>query len=210
VPISSLLAFWLVAVLLIVVPGPDWAFTISAGLQGRSVLPAVGGLVLGYSALTLVVAAGVGAVVAGSPGALTGLTVVGGCYLIWHGTRTFRHPVGELAPAGGPSSGRGTRSGWDVLWRGVGVSGLNPKGLLLFIALLPQFADARAAWPFAVQVGVLGLAFTLTCGVFYTGLGQFARAILQAHPRAAGRVTRASGAAMVVVGLVLIADRLVG
>ena len=59
--IGSIFAFWAVALLLIVVPGADWAFTISAGLRGRSVVPAVGGLVIGYSAITLVVAAGVGA-----------------------------------------------------------------------------------------------------------------------------------------------------
>ena len=88
--VSSVLAFWVIALLLIVVPGADWAFTISAGLRGRSVVPAVGGLVLGYTALTLVVAVGVGAVVAGSPAILTGLTIVGGAYLMWHGAMIFR------------------------------------------------------------------------------------------------------------------------
>ena len=36
-PVSSVLAFWVVALLLIAVPGADWAFTIGAGLRGRSV-----------------------------------------------------------------------------------------------------------------------------------------------------------------------------
>jgi threonine/homoserine/homoserine lactone efflux protein len=48
---GSIAAFWAIACLLVIVPGPDWAFTISAGLRGRSVLPAVGGIVLGYAAL---------------------------------------------------------------------------------------------------------------------------------------------------------------
>src|SRR5262245_50147386 len=82
----SVLAFWAVALLLIVVPGADWAFTISAGMRGRSVLAAVGGLVIGYAAVTLVIAAGVGALVASSPAALTGLCVLGGVYLMWQGT----------------------------------------------------------------------------------------------------------------------------
>ena len=85
---GSVLAFWSVAFLLIAVPGADWAFTISAGLRGRSVLPAVGGLVTGYAAVTIVVAAGVGALVASSPGLLAGLTLVGGAYLVWHGVTT--------------------------------------------------------------------------------------------------------------------------
>jgi len=41
---SSVATFWLVALLLIIVPGADWAFTISAGLRGHSVVAAVSGL----------------------------------------------------------------------------------------------------------------------------------------------------------------------
>ena len=134
---GSLLAFWGVAFLLIAVPGADWAFTIGAGLRGRSVVPAVGGLVVGYTGMTLVVAAGVGALVAGSPPALTALTVVGGLYLVWHGVTTFLHPSAPT-PVPGSVPGSVSREGaWVTLWQGVGVSGLNPKGLLIFVALLP-------------------------------------------------------------------------
>jgi threonine/homoserine/homoserine lactone efflux protein len=71
--------------LLIVVPGADWAFTISARLRGHGVLPAVSDLVVGYAAVTAVVAGGIGALVANSPAILTGPTIVGGLYLMWHG-----------------------------------------------------------------------------------------------------------------------------
>jgi threonine/homoserine/homoserine lactone efflux protein len=63
VPVSSVLAFWAVAAVLIVVPGPDWAFAIGAGLR-RQVVPAAGDLVAGYVAMTAVAAAGVGALTA--------------------------------------------------------------------------------------------------------------------------------------------------
>ena len=59
----------------------------------------------------------------------------------------------------------------------MGVSGLNPKGLLLYLALLPQFTSARWDWPLAAQLGLLGLIFMLTCAVFYLCLGSFARRI---------------------------------
>src|SRR5580692_10041927 len=90
---GSVVAFWAVALLLIMVPGADWAFVLGASLRGRSVLPAVGGLVLGYTGITIVVAAGVGAAVGRSPALLGGLTVVGGCYLVWHGATTFARPA---------------------------------------------------------------------------------------------------------------------
>jgi threonine/homoserine/homoserine lactone efflux protein len=197
-------AFWGVAFLLIIVPGPDWAFVLSSGLGSRMVLPAVGGLVAGYAAITAVVAAGVGAVVARSPALLTGLTVVGGLYLIWHGIRTFARPAAPPADAGTRSgTGRGT------LARGIGVSALNPKGLLLFLALLPQFTSPHAAWPLAAQLAFLGLVFMVSCAAFYLCLGSFARKVLQARPAAAHVITRISGAAMAVVGAVLLAERLI-
>ena len=222
---GSVLAFWLVALLLIAVPGADWAFTIGAGLRGHSVLPAVAGLVTGYAAITAVVAAGVGALVAGSPAALTGLTLVGGLYLVWHGATTFARPpatgtpgvrrpgaAGTLGAAGRRQPGKSPvgRGGRGVFLTGIGVSGLNPKGLLIFLALLPQFTSVQAPWPVAGQIVVLGLAFIVTCAGFYLGLGAVARTVLHARPGLAGAVGRVAGAGMVAVGVSLIIDRLVG
>jgi threonine/homoserine/homoserine lactone efflux protein len=200
---SSVAAFWAVAFLLIIVPGPDWAFSISASLRGGSVIAAVGGLAIGYATLTVVVAAGVGALVARNPGLLTALTLAGGLYLMWHGARTFARPA-ALGDGGGPQAS-GNRA---LLARGIGVSGLNPKGLLVFLALLPQFASPRGSWPLPAQLGLLGLVFTLTCAVFYLGLGSSARKLLQARRGAAAAITRFSGAAMCVIGALLLAERL--
>jgi threonine/homoserine/homoserine lactone efflux protein len=249
---GSVVAFWGVALLLIMVPGADWAFVLGASLRGHSVLPAVGGLVLGYAGITIVVAVGVGAIVGRSPALLTGLTVAGGCYLIWHGATTFARsaappaaaaPRAGAASAGTPSAGTpsagtpsagtpsagtpsagtpsagtpsagaapasapATGAGRAVLVRGVGVSALNPKGLLVFLALLPQFTNPRGSWPLAAQLGLLGLVFVLSCGAFYLSLGSAARKILAARPAAARAVTRFSGAAMVVVGALLLVVR---
>jgi threonine/homoserine/homoserine lactone efflux protein len=200
---SSIAAFWVVSSLLIMVPGADWAYTIGAGLRGRSVVPAVGGIVLGYAAMTIVVAAGVGALVARSPALLGALTIVGGLYLMWHGATTLARPS---APGG---HGAPARTGQATLLKGIGVSALNPKGLLLFLALLPQFTSPHGRWPLAVQLGALGVIFMLSCGAFYLCLGSVARKTLRARPAAARVVTRFSGAAMFIIGALLLADRLV-
>lgn len=190
--------------LLIIVPGADWAFTISAGLRGRSIVAAVTGIVLGYTAMTIVVAAGVGALVARSSALLTALTVAGGLYLMWHGATTFARPSAPGTPADAPAS-----TSRATLVRGIGVSSLNPKGLLVFLALLPQFANPHWSWPLAAQLGVLGLVFILTCAAFYLGLGSCARKVLHAQQAAARAVTRFSGAAMIVIGALLLAERLI-
>src|ERR1700733_14912316 len=214
---GSVVAFWAVALLLIMVPGADWAFVLGVSLRGRSVLPAVGGLVLGYTGITIVVAAGVGAVVGRSPALLGGLTVLGGCYLIWHGATTFASSPASTrrsAALGSAASGSTAAgpvaagappadSGRAVMARGLGVSVLNPKGLLIFLALLPQFTNPRWSWPLTAQLGLLGLVFAASCGAFYLGLGSAARKTLAAKPAAAGAVPRFSGAAMVVIGALL-------
>lgn len=200
---GAVAAFWVVALLLIVAPGPDWAFTLGATVRGNALLPAVGGLVTGYAVMTLVVAAGVGEVVAGTPAALTGLCVLGGGYLVWLGASTLRHPAAPPVAAGsGPA-----RTDRRTFAQGVGVSGLNPKGLLIYVALLPQFTDPRGPWPLRSQLLLLGAVFTLTCAVFYLGLAAFARTVLAPRPAAARALGRLSGAAMVLIGLVVVVER---
>ena len=202
--VGSIAAFWVVALLLIIVPGADWAFTIGSSLRGHSALAAVSGLILGYAAVTIVVAAGLGALVAGTPAVLTALTIAGGLYLIWHGARTFARPAAADTPAGAVA---GTNRA--VLVKGMGVSALNPKGLLLFLALLPQFTNPRWSLPVGVQLGVLGVIFMASCAVFYLCLGSLAGKILHARPAAARVITRISATAMIVIGALLLAERLV-
>ncbi len=199
-----LLAFWGVTFLLIVVPGPDWAFVLASGARDHVVLPAVGGLMLGYGLLTVLVAAGVGALVGRSPLLLTVLTVVGAGYLIYLGVSLLRSPGSLHTDA---SSGVNRPSTTAHVRRGIGVSGLNPKGLLIFVAMLPQFTDSRGSWPLPLQLAVLGLVFVASCGAFYAIVGLSARVILAARPAASGLISRVSGAAMIAVGLLLLIER---
>jgi threonine/homoserine/homoserine lactone efflux protein len=214
--VSSIIAFWAVALLLIIVPGADWAYVIGTVLGDRSVLLAVGGIVLGYAGMTIVVAAGVGGIMARNPASLTALTIAGGLYLIWLGAKTVTRPTAPAITADGTASGTrpgtasGTRSGTGraTLARGIGVSGLNPKGLLVFLAILPQFTSPRGSWPLTVQLAVLGLVFTLSCAAFYLCMGSLAGQILRARPGTARAITRFSGTAMIVIGALLLAERL--
>jgi threonine/homoserine/homoserine lactone efflux protein len=198
---SALAAFWAMSFLLVLVPGADWAYVIAAGLRDRSVLPAVAGLLAGYAALTAVVAAGVAAVLARSPLALTVLTAGGAVYLLWLGITTMTRPPGAAAD-------HISRPWTRRMAKGAGISGLNPKALLLFLALLPQFITRGGAWPFAAQIVLLGLVHTANCAVVYTSVGTTARRVLRIRPGAATAVTRCSGVAMIVIGALLLVERL--
>ncbi|MDH2415832.1 LysE family translocator [Nocardioides sp. CER19] len=205
-PASAVLGFALVAFTLIMVPGPDWAYILAAAVRDRVVLPAVGGLLLGYAAVTLVVSAGVGSLVAGSSTALLVLTVGGAAYLVHLGTKALRSRA-EIGH-GGPEMVAGA-SPLRYVVRGAGVSALNPKGLLLFLSVLPQFTRPSAGWPVAVQLATLGAVFIAACATFYFPLGYASDRVLGARPGAARATTRIAGVAMVVVGLALLAERVV-
>ncbi|GAA3302250.1 LysE family translocator [Streptomyces cinereospinus] len=199
---ATLLSFLALDLLLVCVPGADWAYVISAGLRDLSPVPAVAGLVGGYALHTLLAAAGLAVLVAGSPALLTALTVAGSAYLVRLGWGVLRRPA---APEAGGAPARGGR----VFLRGATISGLNPKGLLLYLSVLPQFlAPGDGHPPVPAQTAVLGLLHMACCAVVYLGVGLAARAVLGARPAAARAVARTSGAAMLGIGAFLLMQRL--
>ncbi|BBR57580.1 MULTISPECIES: LysE family translocator [unclassified Klebsiella] len=199
---SFVAGFWLVSFLLIVTPGADWAYTISAGIHGQRIVPAVAGLISGHLLATLVVVAGVGVLIAGHPMALTAITLLGAAYLLWLGIALLRRPATI-------SSARQLSGGWNQ-WalKGLCISGLNPKVFLLFLALLPQFTDPHGQWPVALQMSALGLMHLITCTLIYLLVGYGSRALLASRPQAARVVSRLSGGLMVIIAAILLVEQL--
>ncbi|MFE2021440.1 LysE family translocator [Streptomyces sp. NPDC059499] len=202
---TTLAAFLAVDLLLVFTPGADWAYAISAGLRERSVVPAVTGLVAGHGAHALVAVAGLSVIVAGSPAALTALTVAGAGYLLWLGWGVLRQPAVPTVAAESADASR-----VQVMLKGAGISGLNPKALLLYFALFPQFMDSADGWPVAVQTGLLSMLHLTACAGVYLAVGVMARTVLRTRPSAARIVTRISGAMMIAIGAFLLVERLAG
>jgi threonine/homoserine/homoserine lactone efflux protein len=203
--LSVFVAFWAVSILFVITPGADWAYAISAGLKGRVVIPAVGGLLSGHLIATMIVAGGVGTLAANHPTALAVLTVAGAGYLLWLGLNMLAHPA---TPNADDVQTSGSWKRWAM--KGLCVSGLNPKVFLLFLALLPQFTDTTAAWPVPMQMIALGLIHTVSCGVIYLLVGFGSQVVLQARPAAARFVSRFSGVAMIIIAIVLLTEQLLG
>ncbi|KNC07548.1 lysine transporter LysE [Pantoea sp. RIT-PI-b] len=195
-------AFWAVSVLFVITPGADWAYAISAGIRGRRVLPAVAGMLIGHLIATLIVAAGVGSVIAGVPGVLSALTIAGAGYLLWLGVGMLRQPPEPLA---GQEEDAGSPLKWAL--KGFCISGLNPKVFLLFLALLPQFTDVNAGWPLPLQMTALGLVHVFSCGVVYLLVGYGSGTMLRTRPRAAQNVSRISGGLMIIIAVLLLAEQ---
>jgi threonine/homoserine/homoserine lactone efflux protein len=202
--ISLLTAFWVVSFSLVMVPGADWAYAISAGLRERAIAPAITGMLLGYLAITLVVAAGIGALVASVPTLLNFLTIVGAGYLLWLGRNILARPsVLTIADR------QMTKTSLEWFIRGFAISGLNPKALLLFLALLPQFTSRAGAWPVSEQIGTLGLVHMANCAVVYAAVGVGSKIVLRTRPKFSRLVSQVSGAAMILIGALLLIEQVI-
>ncbi len=159
---STLLAFAGASLVLALIPGPSLLFMIGRALSAgrREALLTVVGNGFGLFTQMVGVAAGLGPVVEASATAYTVLKVVGAVYLVWLGIGAIRHrrDLGatmerELSNAARTPAIHALRSGYVV-----GVT--NPKTIVFFAALLPQFVD-RTAGPAWLQILVLGALFTV-------------------------------------------------
>jgi threonine/homoserine/homoserine lactone efflux protein len=207
VNLQLFLAFVVVAAALACTPGVDWAYSITAGLGRRSFVPAVAGLCSGYVLHTVLMVAGLAALLAGMPGVLGWITVAGAAYLLWLGTATIRSWRGASFTAAAAADNPGQNQLRTFL-QGMGTSGINPKGLLFYVALVPQFVSAEAPLPVPVQSGLLGLTFVLLAAIVYTCVALLSRKLLHSRPGAARKVTLTSGIIMVCLGAVLLSEQL--
>lgn len=154
---STLLAFAVASAVIIAVPGPSVLFTIGRALSaGRRVaLLTVVGNALGILTQICGLAVGLGPLIAASATAYTVLKVVGAGYLVWLGVQAIRHrrALAEAFEAGVPLTApslHAVRAGYVV-----GVT--NPKTVVFFAALLPQFVVQTS--PVLTQLVALGAVF---------------------------------------------------
>lgn len=147
------LGLYLLATLLICLsPGPNVMLMISFGLHGGrgAVWRGVAGVTTATAIFLLVAAAGLLAVLAASDTLFTLIRYAGAAYLVYLGVRLL---LGSLRPAKAfpaPASRAG-----GAFWQGFVTQLSNPKAVLFWSALLPQFVDQRR--PLALQVVTLGL-----------------------------------------------------
>jgi threonine/homoserine/homoserine lactone efflux protein len=200
VPLSNLMGFTLASVVLIAVPGPSVLFVIGRSLA----LGWKGGVltVLGNAAGQLVqvaaVAFGVGIVVAQSVVLFSVVKLAGAAYLVYLGIKAIshrrNHPAAEHRP--GASSPR------RLMVEGLVVGATNPKSVVFFVAVLPQFVDySSGAIPF--QLALLGAVFLLIAIVsdsLWAIAAGSARQWFARSPRRISAVEATGGALMIGLG----------
>ncbi|MFN3987527.1 MAG: homoserine/homoserine lactone efflux protein [Rhodocyclaceae bacterium] len=151
------LAFLVASVVIAVTPGPGAVLSIATGLRHGYVgaVRAIFGLQSALLIQLLVVALGLGAVLAASSTAFLFLKVAGAAYLIYLGVRKWRAPAEDLDEQSVPE-----RRGRGFFLQGLLVNLTNPKALIFIVALVPQFVTPDL--PQAPQFAIIATTMVMT------------------------------------------------
>ena len=156
-PIELWLAFVAASVVLLIIPGPTVLTVISYSMAHgrRANVPLVAAVALGDSTALVVSLLGLGALLATSAFWFTAVKWVGGLYLLYLGIKLLRAGISsaELTTPAAPGSR------WRLFANTYLVTALNPKGIVFFVAFLPQFVSPGTGVPVAQQLWVLAVTF---------------------------------------------------
>ncbi len=201
-PVDHLLPFLVTVYVLIVIPGPSVLFTISRGvaLGRRAALATVVGNTLGLLLQLVIVIVGLGSVLASSETVFTVVKLVGAAYLIVLGLRSIRDRK-QLASALAPVA-PAPRSLRTTIREGFTVGATNPKGLIIFTAVLPTFIERSLGHP-TLQLASMGAVCVVVALLSDSSWGLAsgtARAWLGRSPRRLERMSFGGGLAMIALG----------
>ena len=155
--LESWLAFGAASAVLLIIPGPTILTVISYSVtQGRrAAMPLVAAVALGDSTALTVSLLGLGRVLAASAVAFTTIKTLGGAYLLWLGARMIRAGLRTRTMASAPMSPPIPRH--RLFLNTYAVTATNPKGIIFYMAFLPQFLDTTS--PGTAQMVVLAATF---------------------------------------------------
>ena len=203
---ESWAAFALALLVALAVPGPDLVLVVhSATRSVREGASTAVGIVAGLMLHALLAAAGATALLVSAPGALTVVQLLGAGVLLWMGTSMLR-ATPSAEPDATEDIGHRTQDGYA---RGFVTNATNPKALLFFAAILPQFighgdgAEMRTIALCAAVVLGAGLWWTVTISLIR--LFGFHRS-----PAADRLITLLGGIALLIIGAGLLASTTYG
>lgn len=162
---NTLLLFSATVLPLVCTPGPDIIFVASQTISGgpRAGFRSTAGIILGYCVHSFAVAAGLAAVLATAPILFEAIKWLGIGYLVYLAYKLMRAALHPSGPAVG-----GIRAK-NPLWQGFWTSLLNPKGMMMYVAIIPQFINPHSD-DRALQAFLLSAVFMFWCTVIYSAV----------------------------------------
>ncbi|PHV22948.1 lysine transporter LysE [Janthinobacterium sp. BJB446] len=204
--LSNWLLFCSVALLVTFSPGPAVLLAISNAIAvgpRRAMISSMGNG-FGLFIISGVAMAGMGVVLATSATAFMLLKLAGALYLVFLGIKQWRSKTSVVADAPVVTGTANPNSFWKLFRQGLTVALTNPKAILFFSALFPQFITPGE--PVAIQFTVLTTSFVacaMLAHLFYANLARLLKTQL-ATPGRAKLFNRITGGAFVLLGLSLL------
>lgn len=171
---SNLLLYIAIASLTIVSPGPGILLTLSNTLHYRFLRATWGiaGVVSGMAIIGAIASSSLGIILVASPYALTVVKIVGAGYLLYLGMKLFKSKPKCLSKG---EQSTGAPNGYKLFTEGFVITLFNPKPIIFFMALFPQFIDATQ--PMTLQFTVLTVVFCTLVFFIHLLYGCFATLI---------------------------------
>lgn len=199
-PLELWLAYIATSAVVLAIPGPTILLVLSYSIaHGRqATLPLVAGVALGDSVAITLSLIGLGTLLATSAAWFTIIKWMGGIYLIYLGILLVR---GARRPLPMPADAAHEASPGKLFGNAFIVTALNPKSIVFFIALLPQFISA--SHPAIPQLWILGVTFVVLATIGATSYALFAASIRRflASPRAQKAYSYAGGGLLCGAGI---------
>ena len=204
--LSTWITYLVATIILSVSPGPGVFSSLAAGLNHgfrRGMWNAVGMQAANFT-LMGIVSVGLGAILLASETLFNAVKWGGVAYLVYLGIATWRAEPRAFDERADDPQGKDAR---EVFWKGFLVNITNPKGIIFYAAVLPQFIDvARPALAQYAILGVTTLVVDLVVMAGYIGLAARVLAVMK-DPSHLRWVNRILGGAFVAAGLALAAFR---
>ena len=168
--LANYLSFLGAAILLTLAPGPDNMYILTKSLSAgpRQGVTLAMGLATGPLWHTLLVMAGVAAFIQSSPASFMVLKYCGAAYLLYLSYGAFRSKGASIKAGDVVDKSESFAIYKRGFKRGFLMNASNPKVLLFFLAILPQFVQPNGFLSPTLQIGLLGLTFSIQAAILFS------------------------------------------
>lgn len=168
--LANYLSFLGAAILLTLAPGPDNMYILTKSLSAgpRQGVTLAMGLATGPLWHTLLVMAGVAAFIQSSPASFMVLKYCGAAYLLYLSYGAFRSKGASIKAGDVVDKSESFALYKRGFKRGFLMNASNPKVLLFFLAILPQFVQPNGFLSPSLQICLLGLTFSIQAAILFS------------------------------------------
>lgn len=197
--IGNWILYFLAVIGLTLTPGPNGLLALTHGaIYGRrKTLATIAGGSLGFATVIALSMFGIGALLATSIELLTVLKYIGGAYLVFLGIMVWRSP----ALGAGDTKIIANIKSSTLFQQGALAALTNPKGILFFVAFLPQFIDPGIS--LLTQFAVMALTFVVIEFIYEYVVASLANSLKPALAKFGKRVNRVFGGVFIAIGIAL-------